>query len=101
VAYVGIVDDASTRGDDFLMLSLLLGIEGSAVVALLAIGAWQREVPGRVVLRLVVVLWGTTAFGFIHGAADILTMIIFSDANGTRIPAPDTSRSPPSPSPPS
>jgi hypothetical protein len=82
VAYVGTVDDASTRGDDFLVPSVLLAIEGSAVVAFLAIEAWQREVSGRVVLRLVVVLWGTTAFGFIHGAADVFTMIIFSDATG-------------------
>jgi hypothetical protein len=73
-------------GDDFLAFSLLLGIEWSAVVALLAIGAWQREIPGRVVLRLVVVLWGTTAFGFIHGIADMFTMIIFSDANGDTPP---------------
>ena len=85
-AYVGTVDDASTMGDDFLAFSLLLGIEWSAVVALLAIGAWQREIPGRVVLRLVVVLWGTTAFGFIHGIADMFTMIIFSDANGDTPP---------------
>jgi hypothetical protein len=86
-AYVGTVDDASTRGDDFLVYSLLwLGIEGSAVVALLAIGAWQREVSGRVVLRLVVVLWGTTAFGFIHGMADLFPMIIFSDAIGDTPP---------------
>jgi len=54
VAYVGTVDDASTRGDDFLVPSVLLAIEGSAVVAFLAIEAWQREVfrsrcpaPGR------------------------------------------------------
>ena len=67
-------------------LSLLLGIEGAAVIALLAIGAWQREVSGRVVLRLVVVLWGTTAFGFIHGVADLFTMIIFSDAIGDTPP---------------
>jgi hypothetical protein len=87
VAYVGTVDDASTRGDDFLVFSLLLlGIEGSAVVALLAIKAWQREISGSVVLRLVVVLWGTTAFGFIHWAADLFTMIIFSDAVGDTPP---------------
>jgi len=63
-----------------------LGIEGSAVVALLAIRTWQREVSGRVVLRLVVVLWGTTAFGFIHGMADLFPMIIFSDAIGDTPP---------------
>jgi hypothetical protein len=43
----------------------------AAVVALFAIGAWQLEVSGRVVLRLlVVVLWGTTAFSFIHVFAE-------------------------------
>jgi hypothetical protein len=63
-----------------------LGIEASAVVALLAVKAWQREVSGRVVLRLVVVLWGITAFGFIHWVADLFTMIIFSDAIGDTPP---------------
>ncbi|HKN45674.1 MAG TPA: hypothetical protein VJW23_17310 [Propionibacteriaceae bacterium] len=82
VAFVGTVDDASAGGDDFLTFLLLLGIEGSALVALFAIGAWQLEIPGRVFLRLVVVLWGTTAFGFIHGFAEFLAMIIFSDADG-------------------
>jgi hypothetical protein len=72
------IGDASPRGDDFLAGWLLLGIEGSAVVALFAIGAWQLEVSGRVVLRLVVVLWGTTAFGAIHLFADYVAMIIFS-----------------------
>jgi hypothetical protein len=86
VAYVGTVDDATTRGDDFLVLSLLLGIEGSAVVALVAILAWQPETRGCHFLRLEVVVWGTTAFGFIHWAADLLTMIIFSDANGDTPP---------------
>ena len=31
-------------------------------------------------------LAGTAAFGFIHGIADIFTMIIFSDANGDTPP---------------
>jgi hypothetical protein len=46
----------------------------------------NERFSGRVVLRLVVVLSGTTAFGFIHGAADIFTMIIFRDANGDTPP---------------
>jgi hypothetical protein len=56
-AYLGTVDEATDGGYDVLAFWLLLAIEGSAVVALLAIGAWQREIPDRVVLRLVVVLW--------------------------------------------
>jgi hypothetical protein len=85
-AYVGTVDEATDGGYDVMAISLLLAIEGSAVVALLAIGAWQREIPDRVVLRLVVVLWGTTAFGCIHGMADLFTMIIFSQAIGDTPP---------------
>jgi hypothetical protein len=99
VALVGAVaiGDASPRDDDFLAGWLLLGIEGSAVVALFAIVAWQLEVSGHVVLRLVVVLWGTTAFGFIHVFAEYVAMIIFIGAawaeHGSRtrlLPAPDT-----------
>ena len=50
-----------------------------AVVALVAILAWQSEVIGRCLLRLVVVLLGTTAFGAIHTIAEYVAMIIFSD----------------------
>jgi len=48
---------------------------------LVAISAWQPEVHGRGVLRLVVVLCGTTAFGAIHVIAESAIMIRFSDAN--------------------
>ena len=46
---------------------LLLTIDVSAVIALIMILAWQPEVGGRSLLRLLVVLWGTTAFGLVHG----------------------------------
>ena len=68
---------------------------------------WSRSWPGnqRLVVavgpRLVVVLWGTTAFGVIHVMAEYAIMIRFSDANWDRPPASGTSRSPPSPSAPS
>jgi hypothetical protein len=39
------------------------------------------EVHGRRVLRLVVVLWGTTAFGVGHVVAEYAIMIRFSDTN--------------------
>jgi hypothetical protein len=48
---------------------------------LVAISAWQPEVHGRGVLRLVVVLCGTTAFGAIHVIAEYAIMIRFSHAN--------------------
>jgi hypothetical protein len=60
---------------------LLLGIELSAVVALVAISAWQPDTHGRQIGRLAVVLWGTTAFGVIHGITEQTIRIHFSDAN--------------------
>jgi hypothetical protein len=62
-------------------MMLLLNSELAAVVALVVISAWQPEVRGRGVLRLAVVLWGTTAFGAIHTIVEYVVMINFSDAN--------------------
>jgi hypothetical protein len=45
---------------------------------LVAILVWQSEVVGSCLLRLVVVLWGTTAFGAIHTITEYVAMIIFS-----------------------
>jgi hypothetical protein len=58
---------------------LLFSMEVAAVVALVAIAAWQPETRGRHIWRLAVVLWGTTAFGAIHTIAEYVAMIIFSD----------------------
>jgi hypothetical protein len=62
-------------------LMLLLNSELAAVVALVVILAWQPEVRGRGVLRLVVVLWGATAFGAIHMIVEYVVMINFSEAD--------------------
>ena len=67
--------------DDSPLVRLVLTIELLAVVALVAISAWQPEVRGRGVLRLAVVLWGTTAFGVVHVIVEVMIMINFSDAN--------------------
>jgi hypothetical protein len=67
--------------DGSIPLMLLLNSELAAVVALVAILAWQPAVRGRRVLRLVVVLWGATAFGAIHTIVEYVVMINFSDAN--------------------
>jgi hypothetical protein len=74
-----------------------------AVVALVWILAWQPEARGRHIgLRLLVVLWGTTAFGYIYVMSEYFTMISFSVASGDTPPGFwGTSGRPPSPSPPS
>ena len=58
-----------------LMMGLALIMELLAVVALLWIVAWQPEVRGRQILRLVIVLWGTTAFGVVHVYIEHVIMI--------------------------
>jgi hypothetical protein len=65
--------------DGSVPVLLMLGIELSAAVALFAIMAWQRDIDVRRFLRLLVVLWGTTAFGAIHTIAEYVAMIIFSE----------------------
>jgi uncharacterized membrane protein len=60
-----------------LMMGLALIMELLAVVALLWIVAWQPEVRGRQILRLVIVLWGTTAFGVVHVYIEHVIMIGF------------------------
>jgi hypothetical protein len=67
--------------DGSIPLMLLLNSEVAAVVALVVISAWQPEVHGRGVLRLAVVLWGTTAFGAIHTIVEYVIMINFSEAD--------------------
>ena len=56
---------------------LVVIMELFAVVALLWIAAWQREVRGRYILRLAVVLWGTTAFSFAHLMTEYYIWMIF------------------------
>jgi cytochrome bd-type quinol oxidase subunit 2 len=105
VALVGAlaIGDAGRGADDFslTMMMLAMTIELSAVVALVAILAWQPDTRGRHFLRLAVVLWGTTAFGTVHVIAEHVAMIIFSEADWDTPPAPGTSRSPSSSSAPS
>jgi hypothetical protein len=46
---------------------------------LVVILVWQSEVVGRCFQWLVVVPWGTRAFGVIHGVTEYVAVIIFSD----------------------
>jgi hypothetical protein len=75
------ISDATANPDDSVPTMVILTIELAAVIALVAISTWQPDLRGRGVLRLLVVLWGTTAFGFVHGMAEYMIMIKFSDAN--------------------
>jgi len=81
LAGVVAIGDAANGEDAFLPMIVLWSIELSAATALIAILAWQPEVHGRHMRRLVVVLWGTTAFGFIHLMAEYTIMTNFSDRN--------------------
>ena len=77
VALAGVVSSP----DEFLLVRLRLAIDGSALLALIMILAWQPEVRGRGLLRLLLVLWGTTAFGIVHAIVQWDAMVTFSDAN--------------------
>jgi hypothetical protein len=67
--------------DEFFLVRLRLAIDGAALLALIMILAWQPDVRGRGLLRLLLVLWGTTAFGMVHATFEFSAMMIFSDAN--------------------
>jgi hypothetical protein len=75
------IGDAASGGDAFIPMIVVWSIELSAAAGLVAILVWQPEVHGRHMRRLLVVLWGTTAFGFIHVMAEYTIMSNFSDRN--------------------
>ena len=81
VASVAVALLGAAATDRYEMSPLLMGLalimELLAVVALLWIVAWQPEVRGRQILRLVIVLWGTTAFGVVHVYIENVIMIGF------------------------
>jgi hypothetical protein len=83
VAVVGGValGDATRSRDSYLSGWLWLGIDGSAVIAAIAILGWQRQVRGRRLLGLMLALWGSTAFGAIHEGCEYAVMIMLSEAD--------------------
>ena len=65
------------------LMGLVMFLELLAVVALIWILVWQAEARGRHIgPRLVVVLSGTTAFGFVHVISEYFTMLSFGGGNG-------------------
>lgn len=74
---------ADTTRDPHLAITGWLGIapEAAALLALAAIWHWQPESQDGSFAGLLVVAWGTTAFGSFHGVIDYVGMIFFSAAN--------------------
>jgi hypothetical protein len=65
------------------VMGLVMFLELLAVVALVWILVWQPEARGRqIAFRLVVVLSGTTAFGFVHVMTEYFTLLSFGGGNG-------------------
>jgi hypothetical protein len=65
------------------LMGLVTFLELLAVVALVWILVWQPEARRRhIALRLVVVLSGTTAFGFVHVITEYFTLVSFGGGNG-------------------
>jgi hypothetical protein len=77
VALVGAAGPDRYEWSLLLMMGLAVIMEVLAVGALLWIVAWQPEVRARQILRLVIVLWGTTAFGVVHVYIEHVIMIGF------------------------
>jgi hypothetical protein len=81
------------RGEDHAFLTMLLvAVEWSAFLALAVIWVLQPEVRTRGrFLRIVVALWGTTAFGMYHQMLAYMIMVGFSERDwdeppGTGVP---------------
>ena len=65
------------------LMGLVMFLELLAVAALVWILVWQPEARARrIAPRLVVVLSGTTAFGFVHVITEYFTMLSFGGGNG-------------------
>lgn len=73
--------DTTRSADEYVSGWFLVAPEAAALVAMVAIWLWEPEVHGRGFVRVLVVAWGTTAFGIVHLVAEFVFMIAFSDAN--------------------
>ncbi len=73
--------DPGLSADDDVSMWILLTPEVAALAAIAAILAWQPELDERTLARVLVVAWGTTAFGAVHLVVEYAFMLAFSDAN--------------------
>ncbi len=78
---VAVTIGAAEGGEDHSLLTMLLvALEGCALLALAVIWAWQPEIrTHRRFLRIVLAVWGTTAFGIFHQMLQYMIMIGFSE----------------------
>ena len=72
---------ATRYSSESVSLLLVLAIDLTAVVALLAIWAGEPDVRGLGLLRILILLWGVTSFGIFHLATDFMIMMGWSSAN--------------------
>jgi hypothetical protein len=80
LAVAATIGDADQGEDHPLLTMLPAAVEWSALLALAMIWAWQSEVrTRRRFLRVVVALWGTTAFGIFHQMLAYMIMVGFSE----------------------
>jgi hypothetical protein len=74
------IGDAQRGEDNPLLTMLPVAVEWSALLALAMIWVWQPEVrTRRRFLRVVMAVWGTTAFGIFHQMLEYMIMIGFSE----------------------
>jgi hypothetical protein len=83
---IGDAREAASRHAEYsppLVMGLVGFFELLAVVALVWIFVWQPEARRRhIARRLVLVLSGTTAFGFVHVITEYYAMLSFGGGNG-------------------
>lgn len=74
------IGDAEGGEEHALLTMLPVAVGWSALVALAVVWAWQPEVrTRRRFLRLVLAVWGTTAFGIFHQMLQYMIMVGFSE----------------------
>jgi hypothetical protein len=73
--------DPARSAEDYISIWLWLTPDVAALVALAAIWRWQPGFRGRRFVRVLVLVWGTTAFSFAHTIGEYTLMFAFSEAD--------------------
>ncbi len=80
-AAAAVRSDGTALRSESVLVWLSLSLALAALLAVMAVYGWQPEVRGYHLARVLVVLWGSTAFGPLQQAADFLIMSSWSTAN--------------------
>jgi hypothetical protein len=78
-AVVGV--GAARSSSELVSVWLAAAVDVTAVAALCAIWSWETAVRGRDLLRILIMLWSVTSFGFFRLAIDLTIMMAWSSAN--------------------